>query len=110
MDLECAERSRHLFRLLSELPEDQQRVINMRFAEEKSIREIAVEQWAAPVAFRQTVEAMHNDGVRTFVEIGARGNLTAFVDDILRGVRGLHGLKWQTEEEWRSEASRAVEA
>src|SRR5207249_2020557 len=54
-------------------------------SELESIREIAVEQWAAPVAFRQTIEAMHDDGVRTFVEVGARGNLTAFVDDILRG-------------------------
>ena len=28
---------------------------------------------------------MHADGVRIFVEVGPRGNLTAFVDDILRG-------------------------
>ena len=53
MDLECAERSRHLFRLLSELPEDQQRVINMRFAEEKSIREIAAELVRSEGAVKQ---------------------------------------------------------
>src|SRR5206468_1446228 len=34
---------------------------------------------------RQTVEAMYADGVRLFVEVGPRGNLTAFLDDILRG-------------------------
>jgi acyl transferase domain-containing protein len=51
----------------------------------EQIREIAVEQWMRPVAFRETVEAMYEDGVRVFVEVGARGNLSAFVDDILRG-------------------------
>jgi RNA polymerase sigma-70 factor (ECF subfamily) len=40
-DLDAAERRAHLFRLVSELPEDQRRVVQMRFAEEKSIREIA---------------------------------------------------------------------
>jgi RNA polymerase sigma-70 factor, ECF subfamily len=41
MDLESAERAGQLFRLVNELPDNQQRVITMRFAEEKSIREIA---------------------------------------------------------------------
>jgi RNA polymerase sigma-70 factor (ECF subfamily) len=41
VDLEEVERRAQLFRLVGELPEDQQRVIAMRFAEEKSIREIA---------------------------------------------------------------------
>jgi RNA polymerase sigma-70 factor, ECF subfamily len=40
-DLEQAERTAQLFRLVDELPQDQQRVIRLRFAEEKSIREIA---------------------------------------------------------------------
>jgi RNA polymerase sigma-70 factor, ECF subfamily len=40
-DLEQAERTAQLFRLVDELPQDQQRVIQLRFAEEKSIREIA---------------------------------------------------------------------
>jgi len=48
-------------------------------------RRIAHEHWAQPVEFRQTIEAMYADGVRLFVEVGPRGNLTAFVDDILRG-------------------------
>jgi RNA polymerase sigma-70 factor (ECF subfamily) len=40
-DLEGVERRARLFRLVEQLPEDQRRVIAMRFAEEKSIREIA---------------------------------------------------------------------
>jgi acyl transferase domain-containing protein len=48
------------------------------------MRQIAVEQWFRPVQFRRTVEAMHEDGVRIFIEVGPRGNLTAFIDDVLR--------------------------
>ena len=39
--LEQSERSALLFRLVADLAEDQRRVLVMRFAEEKSIREIA---------------------------------------------------------------------
>src|SRR5207249_3249362 len=46
----------------------------------EAIRRLAVEQWARPVAFRPTVEAMHADGVRLFVEVGARGSLTGYVE------------------------------
>ncbi len=41
IDAENSERAAHLFSLVNGLPEDQRRVIEMRFAEEKSIREIA---------------------------------------------------------------------
>ena len=50
-----------------------------------SIRDLAVEQWTTTVAFRETIEAMHADGLRLFVDVGARGNLAGFVEDILRG-------------------------
>src|SRR6266581_2914455 len=40
-DLEENEKQRLLFRLVEELPQDQRRVLFMRFTEEKSIREIA---------------------------------------------------------------------
>jgi len=40
-DLEEAERRAYVIRLVDELPDDQRRVVRMRFAEEKSIREIA---------------------------------------------------------------------
>ena len=51
----------------------------------EAIRRIAAGQWTRPVAFRETVEAMHDDGIRVFVDVGARGSLAGFVDDILRG-------------------------
>jgi acyl transferase domain-containing protein/phosphopantetheinyl transferase len=49
------------------------------------VRRLAYEHWMRPVEFRRTIERMHADGIRLFVESGPRGNLTAFVDDILRG-------------------------
>ena len=49
------------------------------------IRELAVNHWVSPVEFARMVEAMYADGVRVFVEAGPRGNLSAFVEDILRG-------------------------
>ena len=42
-DLEEIERRARLFRAVEELPEDQRRVILLRFGDEKSIREIAAE-------------------------------------------------------------------
>ena len=38
-----------------------------------------------PSRFRETIEAMYADGLRLFVDVGARGNLAGFVEDILRG-------------------------
>jgi acyl transferase domain-containing protein len=52
-----------------------------------AIRELMVEHWLRPVQFRRTVEALYEDGVRAYVEVGPRGNLTAFIEDILRGRR-----------------------
>ncbi|MEE8162035.1 MAG: beta-ketoacyl synthase N-terminal-like domain-containing protein, partial [Acidobacteriota bacterium] len=48
------------------------------------IRSLAAGQWARSVRFRETVEAMHRDGIHIFVEVGPRGNLIAFINDILR--------------------------
>ena len=53
----------------------------------EQIRQLASLQWARSVRFRETVNAMYQDGVRLFVECGPRGNLTAFIDDTLRGRR-----------------------
>jgi acyl transferase domain-containing protein/phosphopantetheinyl transferase (holo-ACP synthase) len=50
-----------------------------------SIRRFAVEQWERPVEFRETIKAMHDDGIRVFVDVGGRGNLAGFVEDTLRG-------------------------
>jgi acyl transferase domain-containing protein/phosphopantetheinyl transferase/acyl carrier protein len=49
------------------------------------IRDLGAAQWSRPVRFRETITAMHEAGVRLFVEVGPRSNLTGFVDDILRG-------------------------
>ena len=51
----------------------------------ESIRSLAAKQWFSRVRFRQTVEQLHQEGVTTFIEVGPSGNLTAFVDDILKG-------------------------
>lgn len=55
----------------------------------EEIRRLAVEQWCRPVRFRETIDAMYADGVRIFVEVGPKGNLTSFVDDILQNRRYL---------------------
>ena len=35
------------------------------------VRRLAAAQWTRPVEFRRTVEAMHADGLRVFVDVGA---------------------------------------
>jgi phosphopantetheinyl transferase/malonyl CoA-acyl carrier protein transacylase len=54
--------------------------------EPEQIRELASVQWASTVRFRETVNAMYQDGVRLFVECGPRGNLTGFIEDSLRNL------------------------
>lgn len=49
-----------------------------------AIRDLALAQWTRPVRFHDTIAAMHDAGVRIFVEAGPRGHLTSFVEDILR--------------------------
>ncbi len=57
-----------------------------RYPEEPTaIRELLVEHWTRPVRFRETIEALHDDGARVFIEVGPRGNMTSFMQDILRG-------------------------
>jgi RNA polymerase sigma-70 factor, ECF subfamily len=51
--LEYAERRARLFRLVDELPGDQKRVVVLRFAEEKSIKEIAGELGRSEGAVKQ---------------------------------------------------------
>jgi RNA polymerase sigma-70 factor (ECF subfamily) len=51
-DFEAVEHKASLFRLVDGLPADQRRVIVMRFAEEKSIREIATEGAVKQLQFR----------------------------------------------------------
>lgn len=51
--LEDVERQAQLFRLVDELPEDQKRVVALRFAEDKSIREISNELGRSEGAVKQ---------------------------------------------------------
>jgi acyl transferase domain-containing protein len=53
--------------------------------EREEILDLVSNTFAQPLLFRQTIEKMYEAGVRIFVESGPRGNLTAFVDDVLRG-------------------------
>jgi malonyl CoA-acyl carrier protein transacylase/phosphopantetheinyl transferase (holo-ACP synthase) len=50
-----------------------------------AVRELAIAHWASPVQFSRLIRRMYDDGFRVFVEVGPRGNLSAFVEDILRG-------------------------
>ena len=52
-------------------------------AEPEEARHVSLAQWIRRVRFRETVEAMYADGVRIFVEVGPRGNLTSFANDVL---------------------------
>ncbi len=52
-------------------------------ADAEAVRELAVRQWRSKVCFRETVLAMHEAGVRVFIECGPRGNLSTFVADSL---------------------------
>ena len=49
------------------------------------IRKIAASGWSTTVRFREAIEKMYQDGARIFLEVGPRGNLKSFIDDILRG-------------------------
>jgi acyl transferase domain-containing protein/phosphopantetheinyl transferase (holo-ACP synthase) len=51
----------------------------------QKVRELGVAQWTRQVRFRETIESMYDAGVRIFVEVGPKSNLTSFVNDILRG-------------------------
>ncbi len=45
--------------------------------------EACVRQWCEPVRFGDTIEQLYQDGFRIFVELGARGNLSTRVTDVL---------------------------
>ncbi len=50
-----------------------------------AIRRLAAEQWRTRVHFTETIERMHADGFRVFVEVGPSANLTGFIDNVLQG-------------------------
>lgn len=54
-------------------------------ADAGEIRTLATSQWFSRVRFRETIETLHAQGVRNFIEIGPGANLTGFVRDTLHG-------------------------
>lgn len=54
-------------------------------ADADGVRALAAGQWASRVRFTETVQALHDDGVRLFLEVGPSANLTGFADDVLKG-------------------------
>jgi len=54
-------------------------------ADAARVEQLVVEHWASRVEFTRMIRRMHEDGIRVFIEAGPRGNLSAFVQDILRG-------------------------
>ncbi len=51
----------------------------------KEIKHLTISHWSQPVEFTKMIHNMYGDGIRLFVEVGPRGNLTSFVSDILHG-------------------------
>ncbi len=51
----------------------------------EAIRKITTELFTRPIHFRKTIEAMHADGTRIFVEVGPRGGMTPVIDEVLSG-------------------------
>ena len=54
-------------------------------AEAAKSRDLLANQLGKPVEFVKLVEAMHRDGVRTFLEVGAGGRMTGLVGLTLKG-------------------------
>ena len=52
--------------------------------DEPGIRRLCAVQWTRRVRFDETIRAMYDDGVRIFLDVGPRGNLAAFAQDILK--------------------------
>jgi len=48
-----------------------------------ALLEACARQWCEPVRFGETIEKLYADGFRVFVELGARGNLSTRVTDVL---------------------------
>ena len=53
-------------------------------ADDTAARDLLTQQLAAPVRFRETIEAMYRDGVRSFIEVGPSSVLTGLVASTLK--------------------------
>jgi len=56
-------------------------------ARPRDILQLTIDQWIAPIQLEQVVNRMYEDGFRIFIEVGARGNLTTAVSEILKNQR-----------------------
>ncbi|MEW6283510.1 MAG: acyltransferase domain-containing protein, partial [Candidatus Eremiobacterota bacterium] len=72
----------------------------------EAVRRRAALQWCTTVRLRDTLLAMHADGIRHFVEVGPGGRLAGFCRDTLRG---LPHSAWTTAAEGRSEMAQMLE-
>jgi DNA-directed RNA polymerase specialized sigma24 family protein len=74
--VEDVEQRAKLFRLVTTLPQDQRRVIEMRFAQEKSIREIAKELGRTGGAVKQ-LQFRGLESLRSQLDVSSRKKAVA---------------------------------
>jgi malonyl CoA-acyl carrier protein transacylase len=60
-------------------------------ADPAALRAVMAAQWTAPIRLRDTILALHDAGVRTFIEVGPDSRLSSLVEDGLRGRPHLAG-------------------
>lgn len=53
--------------------------------DQDGVKRVTSDQWAREVRFTETVNRLYDQEVRVFVEVGPRGNLVSFTEDVLRG-------------------------
>jgi phosphopantetheine--protein transferase-like protein len=58
---------------------------NLISARPREILQLSGDQWNEPIRLEETIQRMHADGFRVFIEVGVRGNLTTAVSEILKG-------------------------
>ena len=53
-------------------------------AQPRGILSVTTDQWTAPIHFDATIQRMYEDGFRIFIELGARGNMTNAIGEVLK--------------------------
>jgi len=53
-------------------------------AQPRGILTLTTDQWTSPIRFDATIQRLYDDGFRVFIELGARGNMTNAIDEILK--------------------------
>ena len=52
-------------------------------AQPEAIRKMTTDLFSKPILFRESIEALYRKGIRTFIEVGPRGNLAPVVSETL---------------------------